>query len=75
MPDKLIIDKVFESAQFVGGDELDKFEEIIAVVSLYRPGPMENHYHEIYVKCKNDGREPKYLWGTESIAKDTFGLG
>ena len=25
-----IIDKVFESAQFVGGDELDKFEENIA---------------------------------------------
>ena len=51
-----------------------RLEDLIAANALYRPGPMENHYHEIYVKCKNEGREPKYLWGTESIAKDTFGL-
>ena len=49
-------------------------EDLIATNALYRPGPMENHYHEIYVKCKNEGREPSYLWGTENIAKDTFGL-
>ena len=49
-------------------------EDLIATNALYRPGPMENGYHEIYVKCKNEGRVPEYLWGTESIAKDTFGL-
>lgn len=49
-------------------------EDLIAAVAVYRPGPMENHYHEIYVKCKNEGREPQYLWGTENIAKDTYGL-
>jgi len=48
--------------------------DLIAVVSLHRPGPMENHYHEIYVKCKNEGRKPVYLWGTEEITRDTFGL-
>lgn len=48
--------------------------DLIAAVAVYRPGPMENHYHSIYVKCKNEGRTPEYLWGTESIAKDTFGL-
>jgi DNA polymerase-3 subunit alpha len=51
-----------------------RLEDLIAATAVYRPGPMENHYHEIYVKCKNDGRVPKYLWGTENIAKDTFGL-
>ena len=51
-----------------------RLEDLIAATAVYRPGPMENHYHEIYVKCKNDGRVPKYLWGTEEIAKDTFGL-
>ena len=51
-----------------------KLEDLIAAVAVYRPGPMENGYHETYVKCKNDGRVPNYLWGTESIAKDTFGL-
>ena len=35
---------------------------------------MENNYHTIYIKCKNEGRAPSYLWGTENIAKDTFGL-
>lgn len=48
--------------------------DLTAIVSLHRPGPMENHYHEIYVKCKNEGRKPEYLWGTEEITKDTFGL-
>lgn len=49
-------------------------EDLIAANALYRPGPMENHYHEIYIKCKNEGREPKFLWGTEEITKDTYGL-
>lgn len=49
-------------------------EDLIAANALYRPGPMENHYHEIYIKCKNEGRPPKYLWGTEEITKNTFGL-
>lgn len=49
-------------------------DDLIASVAVYRPGPMENHYHEIYIKCKNEGREPKYLWGTEEIAAETYGL-
>lgn len=49
-------------------------EDLIAAVAVFRPGPMENHYHEIYVKCKNEGRAPTYLWGTEEIASATFGL-
>ena len=49
-------------------------DDLIAAVAVYRPGPMENHYHSIYVKCKNEGRTPQYLWGTENIAKDTYGL-
>ena len=48
--------------------------DLIATVALYRPGPMQNHYHEIYAKCQNDGRKPDYLWGTEEITKDTHGL-
>lgn len=51
-----------------------QIEDLIAANALYRPGPMENHYHEIYAKCKNEGRAPEYLWGTEEITKDTYGL-
>ena len=51
-----------------------RLEDLIAATAVYRPGPMENGYHTTYVKCKNDGQTPTYLWGTESIAKDTYGL-
>ena len=51
-----------------------EINDLIAAVAVFRPGPMENHYHEIYVKCKNEGRPPQYLWGTEEITKDTYGL-
>jgi len=49
-------------------------EDLIAANALYRPGPMENHYHEIYIKCKNEGRLPEFLWGTEDITSNTFGM-
>lgn len=48
--------------------------DLTAIISLHRPGPMENHYHNIYVQCKNEGRKPEFLWGTEEITKNTFGL-
>lgn len=50
------------------------FDDLVAAVALYRPGPMENHYHEIYAKCKNEGRKVEFLWGTEEITKDTYGI-
>jgi DNA polymerase-3 subunit alpha len=49
-------------------------DDIIAVMALYRPGPMLNGYHEIYAKCKNEGRPPEYQWGCEDITEETFGL-
>lgn len=52
----------------------DNEEDLIATVALYRPGPMENNYHNIYVKAKNEGIEHQPLWGTEEIAKDTYNL-
>jgi len=48
--------------------------DLIAANALYRPGPIENGFHTTYVKCKNDGKAPNYLWGTQEITKDTFGL-
>lgn len=50
------------------------FNDLIAAVALYRPGPMENHYHEIYAKCKNEGRQPVFYHGCEEITKNTYGL-
>ena len=48
--------------------------DLIAANALYRPGPIENGFHTTYVKCKNNGKAPDYLWGTQEITKDTFGL-
>jgi DNA polymerase-3 subunit alpha len=39
--------------------ETDRFEEIIALVSLYRPGPMDNIPR--YVACKHGRENPDYL--------------
>jgi DNA polymerase-3 subunit alpha len=52
----------------------ETIEDLIAVNALQRPGPMENGYPTIYAKCKNEGKKVEYLWGTEQITKDTFGL-
>ncbi|NQU57347.1 MAG: DNA polymerase III subunit alpha [Rhodospirillales bacterium] len=51
----------------------DTFEDIIAVVALYRPGPMENI--PSYIARKHGQEEPDYLYPTlEGILKETFGI-
>jgi len=51
----------------------DAFEDIIAVVALYRPGPMDNIAS--YIKRKHGEEEPDYLYPTlEGILKETFGI-
>jgi DNA polymerase-3 subunit alpha len=55
------------------GMKPDSFEDIIAVVALYRPGPMDNI--PSYVKRKHGQEEPDYLYPTlEPILKETFGI-
>ena len=36
-----------------------RFEDIIALVALFRPGPMTNI--PIYNQCKHGEKEPEYL--------------
>ena len=51
----------------------DRFEDIIAVVALYRPGPMENI--PSYIKRKHKEEEPDYLHPLlEGILKETYGI-
>ena len=52
----------------------ENLDDVIATMALYRPGPMENGFHETYSKCKNEGKQPHYYWGCEDITKDTYGL-
>ncbi|MFQ6017885.1 MAG: DNA polymerase III subunit alpha [Kiloniellaceae bacterium] len=51
----------------------DRFEDIIAVVALYRPGPMDNI--PSYILRKHGEEEPDYLYPSlEGILKETFGI-
>ena len=51
----------------------NRLEDIIALVALYRPGPMSNI--PIYNECKNGLREPDYLHPKlEEILKPTYGV-
>ena len=50
-----------------------KFEDIIALVALYRPGPMNNI--PIYNDCKNGLKKPDYIHESlEKILKPTYGI-
>lgn len=49
------------------------FEEIIAVISLYRPGPMDNI--PSYISRKKGQEEPDYMHPMlEGILKETYGI-
>ena len=51
----------------------NRLEDIIALVALYRPGPMSNI--PIYNECKHGKRDPDYLHPKlEQILKPTYGV-
>ncbi|MDC0938097.1 DNA polymerase III subunit alpha, partial [Pelagibacteraceae bacterium] len=51
----------------------NKFDDIIALVALYRPGPMSNI--PIYNDCKNGIKKPDYIHPTlKEILKPTHGI-
>ena len=50
-----------------------EFNDIVALVALYRPGPMGNI--PTYNECKNGQRTPDYIHDTlEKILKPTYGI-
>ena len=51
----------------------NKFEDIIALVALYRPGPMSNI--PIYNQCKHGDKKPDYLHpNLKKILEPTYGV-
>jgi DNA polymerase-3 subunit alpha len=51
----------------------DKFEDLIAMNALYRPGPME--YIQLFIKRKHGKEQIVYdLPGTEEILEETYGV-
>ncbi|MYC84948.1 MAG: DNA polymerase III subunit alpha [Acidimicrobiia bacterium] len=53
----------------------DRFEDMIALVALYRPGPMSNDWHNAYANRKNRRSEVDYPHpATEGVLSETYGL-
>src|SRR6516165_2186456 len=51
----------------------DRFEDIIAIVALYRPGPMDNI--DSYVNRKHGREQPDYLHSAiQPILEETYGV-
>jgi DNA polymerase-3 subunit alpha len=51
------------------------FEDIVALVALYRPGPLDSGMHDEFVKRKNGQVRVTYLLpALEPILKDTYGV-
>ncbi|MDD3445740.1 MAG: DNA polymerase III subunit alpha, partial [Zavarzinia sp.] len=51
----------------------DCFEDIVAMVALYRPGPMDNIPK--YIACKHGEEQPDYLHPKlEDVLKETYGV-
>ncbi len=53
----------------------DCFEDMIALVALYRPGPLGSGMVETYVQCKHGNSDPGYRHPTmKPILKETHGV-
>lgn len=53
----------------------DNIEDLIAMISLYRPGAMDSFSHEIYIKRKNgEDVDFEYDYMLEEVTKETYGI-
>lgn len=53
---------------------IDKFEDLVAITSLYRPGPLNMKMHERYIERKRGREEYKLHPILDEILKDTYGV-
>ncbi len=52
-----------------------KFEDLSAVLALYRPGPMGENMHNDFADYKNDRKKPTYFHeDAKMLLEDTYGL-
>lgn len=53
----------------------DNIRDLIAVLALYRPGPLEGGMVDEYVECKNGRRQPVYPHPVvEEVLSETYGV-
>jgi DNA polymerase III subunit alpha len=53
----------------------DNIRDLIAVLALYRPGPLEGGMVDEYVECKHGRRTPSYMHPVmEEVLSETYGV-
>jgi len=53
----------------------DKFTDIMSVVALYRPGPLQSGMVDSFISCRHGRERPYYLHPSlEPILKETYGI-
>jgi len=52
----------------------DDLEELITMVALFRPGPIQSGAHHNYVNFKFKRKVPEYDFGLKEVTKGTYGL-
>lgn len=52
----------------------DNIEDLTAMTSLYRPGPMDSGAHKDFALIKHGKKKPKYDYGLREVTEKTFGL-
>ena len=59
--------------RFIKQMKPSNINDLVALVALFRPGPLDSGSAQAYIDCKRGDVEPEYLWGTYEIVKDTYG--
>ena len=54
---------------------VDRFEDLVAALAMYRPGPLESGMVDQYIDCKHGRAEPHYPHPSlEPVLKETYGV-
>ena len=54
---------------------IDRFEDLVAALAMYRPGPLDSGMVDQYIDCKHGRAKPVYPHELlESVLKETYGV-
>ena len=55
--------------------KVDRFEDLVAALAMYRPGPLESGMVDQYIDCKHGRAKPHYPHPSlEPVLKETYGV-
>ena len=54
---------------------IDRFEDLVAALAMYRPGPLDSGMVDQYIDCKHGRKKPAYPHPMlEGVLKETYGV-